>query len=150
MKSILFATLILLLAFVPVALRPQDRVEKSSASEWVLTWSDEFNGPDNSPPDPAKWLVEVNGNGSGNNELEYYTARRENLRQQGGNLVIEARHEKFTGPDGVTRDYTSGRLNTSGHFTQKYGRFEARIQIPYGQGMWPAFWLLGDDISTVG
>ena len=149
MSRSLLAAFTLLLGFLCAPYQPQNPPVKSSATDWVLTWSEEFNAPNNSPPDPAKWVVEANGNPA-NNELEYYTARRENLRQNDGNLVIEARHEKFTGPDGVTRDYTSGRINTSGHFTQKFGRFEARIQIPNGPGMWPAFWLLGEDISTIG
>jgi beta-glucanase (GH16 family) len=63
-------------------------------------------------------------------------------------LVIEAIKERFTGADGVRREYTSARLKTQGLFHQRYGRFEARIQIPAGQGVWPAFWLLGDDFST--
>jgi beta-glucanase (GH16 family) len=67
-----------------------------------------------------------------------------------GNLVIKAISEKYTGPDGVARNYTSARLKTLGKFSQTYGRFEARIKIPYGQGMWPAFWMLGDDIEKVG
>ncbi len=121
-----------------------------SADRWTLTWSDEFNGPDGSPPDTAKWIIETGGGGWGNNELEYYTARSKNVYQQNGNLVIEALKETFTGPDKVTRSYTSARLKTAGVFTQAYGRFEARIKIPYGQGIWPAFWMLGDDISTVG
>ena len=119
-------------------------------AKWVLTWSDEFDGADGSAPDPKKWTVETGGGSWGNNELEYYTARRTNSRVEKGNLVIEARQEKFTGPDGVTREYTSARLKTAKLFTQKYGKFEARIRIPKGQGMWPAFWMLGDDISTVG
>src|SRR5438270_4755858 len=65
-------------------------------------------------------------------------------------LVIRACKEKFTGTDGVSRNYTSARLNTAGKFSQAYGRFEARIKIPRGQGMWPAFWLLGDNSNTVG
>ena len=119
-------------------------------SSWVLTWSDEFNGPNGSAPDPAKWVVESGGNGWGNNELEYYTARDRNVRQENGNLVIEAIKESFTGPDGVHRNYTSARLKSEGRFSQLYGRFEARIQIPSGQGAWPAFWMLGDDYPTTG
>jgi len=119
-------------------------------SGWTLTWSDEFNQPDGSMPDPNKWLIETGGNGWGNQELEYYTARPENVHVEGGNLVMTAVKETYTGQDGVTRDYTSARLNTSARFTQTYGRFEARIKIPYGQGMWPAFWMLGDDIGTIG
>jgi beta-glucanase (GH16 family) len=123
---------------------------QSGTGDWVLTWSDEFDGPDGSTPDPKKWTVETGGGGWGNNELEYYTARRTNSRVEKGNLVIDALQEKFTGPDGVTRDYTSGRLKTEKLFTQKYGKFEARIRIPKGPGLWPAFWMLGDDIPTVG
>jgi beta-glucanase (GH16 family) len=61
-----------------------------------------------------------------------------------------ARREDYTGTDGVSRDYTSARLKTAGNFSQAYGRFEARIKLPAGQGMWPAFWMLGDDIDKAG
>jgi beta-glucanase (GH16 family) len=118
--------------------------------EWVLTWNDEFDGRSGDSPDPTKWVVEGGGNGWGNNELQYYTPRRENVRQENGTLVIEAVKEQFTGSDGVKRDYTSARLKTQGRFSQAYGRFEARIRIPMGRGVWPAFWLLGDDFSTAG
>ena len=117
---------------------------------WVLTWSDEFDGAGGSAPDPGKWSAETGGGGWGNRELEYYTARRANSRVEKGNLVIEAVQEKFTGPDGVTRGYTSARLKTEKLFTQKYGEFESRIRIPKGQGMWPAFWMLGDNFPAVG
>ncbi|MGA7907094.1 MAG: glycoside hydrolase family 16 protein [Candidatus Sulfotelmatobacter sp.] len=117
---------------------------------WILTWSDEFNGPNNSAVDPTKWVLESGGWGWGNQELEYYTARRENAYVAHGKLVIKAVREKYTGPDGVSRDYTSARLKTLGKFSQTYGRFEARIKIPRGQGMWPAFWMLGEDIGTIG
>ncbi len=119
-------------------------------SGWVLTWNDEFNGPNGSAPDPTKWTVETGGSGWGNHELEYYTPRSKNVHVENGNLVIEATKEKFIGPDGVQRDYTSARLKTQGHFSQRYGRFEARIQIPSGQGAWPAFWMLGDDYPVAG
>lgn len=122
---------------------------QTSLPGWTLVWSDEFNGPDGSPVDSSKWVMATGGNGWGNQELEYYTARTQNAVQQGGNLVITARAEKYTGPDGITRDYTSARLRTEGKFSQKYGRFEARIKIPRGQGIWPAFWMLGDDMSKV-
>lgn len=119
-------------------------------NNWKLVWSDEFNGASGSGIDSSKWVIETGGNGWGNKELEYYTARSKNLFLQDGNLVIHAIKEKYTGRDGVTRDYTSGRMKTEGKFSQKYGRFEARIKVPAGQGMWPAFWLLGDDIGEVG
>ena len=78
--------------------------------------------------------------GWGNNELQFYTDRTENVSVENGYLLITARQEDFNGAS-----YTSGRLQTKGKFQQKYGRFEARMRLPYGQGMWPAFWLLGDD-----
>jgi beta-glucanase (GH16 family) len=123
---------------------------QNAGASWVLTWSDEFDGADGSAPDPKKWTAESGGGGWGNRELEYYTARQANTRVEKGNLVIEARQENFTGPDGVSREYTSARLKTEKFFAQKYGKFEARIRIPKGQGMWPAFWMLGDDFPAVG
>lgn len=123
---------------------------KEISNEWVLSWSDEFNGLDGSSPDPAKWTLMGGGGGWGNNELQYYTADSRNVRQEGGKLVIEARKENFQGPDGVRRSYTSARLSTRGLFSQKYGRFEARIKVPSGQGVWPAFWLLGEDFPSAG
>jgi beta-glucanase (GH16 family) len=117
---------------------------------WMLTWSDEFDGPDQSRPDQSRWAYDIGGGGWGNQELETYTNRVENAAIEQGALVITARAERYTGPDGIARDYTSARLKTQGHFTQTYGRFEARIQIPRGQGLWPAFWMLGSDIGTTG
>jgi beta-glucanase (GH16 family) len=114
---------------------------------WTLTWSDEFNGPNGSAPDPSKWTFVTGGNGWGNKELEYYTSRAENAHIDDGNLVITALKEDYTGPDGVARNYTSARMQTVGKFDQAYGRFEARIKIPYGQGIWPAFWLLGANMD---
>jgi len=125
---------------------PQPKV----SSAWTLVWSDEFNGANGSGPDPAKWVVETGGGGWGNEELEYYTGRSQNVQQRDGNLFITAQQEKYTGPDGVTRRYTSARLKTLGKFAQAFGRFEARIKIPRGQGIWPAFWMLGDDIEKAG
>jgi beta-glucanase (GH16 family) len=117
-------------------------------SGWTLTWSDEFNGPNGSSADPSKWTLETGGNGWGNQELEYYTNRLNNAHQQDGKLLITALRENFTGADGVRRNYTSARLKTKDKFAQAYGRFEARIRIPRGQGIWPAFWMLGDDFDT--
>src|SRR6266487_370202 len=86
----------------------------------------------------------VPGGGWGNGELEFYTDRGDNARIAGGHLVIEARRETFS-----NRDYTSARLKTQGLGAWRYGRVEARIQIPRGQGLWPAFWMLGDNCATV-
>jgi beta-glucanase (GH16 family) len=126
-----------------------DALLQAAESGWTLVWSDEFNGPDGSRPDPTKWRFDLGGNGWGNHELEYYTSRPENSFVSGGNLVIQAQKEAFTGPDHVTRDYTSARMRTQGLFAQAYGRFEARIKIPCGQGLWPAFWLLGNDKGKI-
>ena len=117
-------------------------------SGWQLTWSDEFDTADGSAPDPARWVFDIGGGGWGNNELQSYTNRRENSAVRGGALVIRVLKEPFIGTDGVARDYTSARLKTQGTFTQAYGKFEARLHIPKGQGIWPAFWMLGEDITT--
>lgn len=114
-----------------------------------LVWSDEFNGPDGSPPDPAKWRVLQKGSGFGNDELQSYTSRRVNVHQEKGNLVIVARKERYKGRDGITRAYTSARLETQGLYARKYGRIEARIKLPGGQGIWPAFWMMGADYKEV-
>lgn len=112
---------------------------------WTLVWADEFEQADGSPPDPAKWGHDTGGSGWGNNELQYYTSRTENARIEDGHLVIEARSEEFGG-----RNYTSARLLTKGKRTWTYGRFEARLRVPRGQGMWPALWMLGADFDSVG
>ncbi len=117
-------------------------------------FKDEFNGPSGSAVDPSKWTSEVGGGGWGNQELEYYTNSTENaFLDGGGNLVIKAVKldpsvslSCWYGPC----QYTSARLISKGKFDLKNGRFEARIKIPRGQGVWPAFWLLGNNIDTVG
>ncbi|MDT8067683.1 MAG: glycoside hydrolase family 16 protein [Terriglobia bacterium] len=134
-------------ALFACAATPETAAAKDS--QWKLTWSDEFSGPNNSLPDASKWSVEVGGHWS-NNELQAYTNRPQNIHVQNGNLVITATKENYTGADGVSRSYTSARIKTEGKFSQKYGRFEARIKLPHGQGMWPAFWLLGNDVGTAG
>ncbi|HEY0765948.1 MAG TPA: glycoside hydrolase family 16 protein [Pyrinomonadaceae bacterium] len=108
-----------------------------------LVWSDEFNG---STISSANWGFDLGGGGWGNNELENYTSRTENARISNGMLIIEARRENFGGSA-----YTSARMKTQGK--QSFGIntwVEARIRAPQGQGVWPAFWMLGNSISTVG
>ena len=92
--------------------------------------------------DPAKWAYDTGtgDNGWGNNELQYYSDRLENVEVKDGMLHITALQESYMGSG-----YTSGKVLTRGLFETKYGRFEARIKLPWGQGLWPAFWLLGDD-----
>jgi beta-glucanase (GH16 family) len=122
----------------------------ASTGQWQLSWSDEFDGADGSRPDPSRWVYELGGEGWGNQELQTYTDRSENSHIEAGALVITARAEKFTGADGIPREYTSARLKTLGRFSQAYGRFEARIKIPRGQGLWPAFWMMGVNIDSRG
>jgi beta-glucanase (GH16 family) len=134
---------------VPYSL-PCSTAGASDPTVWSLTWSDDFAGPSGSPVDSAKWSFDIGGKGWGNNELETYTSRPANSHLADGLLVIKALKETLTGPDNITRDYTSARLLTRNKFSQTYGRFEARIKLPYGQGIWPAFWMLGDNINTAG
>ena len=135
---------------INTGLLPPTSVNAAPPSVWSLVWSDEFDAPNGSAVDAAKWTAEVGGGGWGNNELEYYTSRVENAYHSGGSLVIKAIKEHYTGSDNTTREYTSARLITKSKFSQQYGRFEARIKIPFGQGIWPAFWMLGNDITAVG
>ena len=113
----------------------------AQAPRWRRTWHDEFDG---AVLDPSKWAYVVGGNGFGNKELEYYTDRPKNLYLENGMLVIQALKEDYRGTEGTERGYTSARIHTQGKFAQQYGRFEARIKVPYGQGIWPAFWMMGD------
>lgn len=105
-----------------------------------LVMADEFDT--NGAPNSAIWSFDIGTgqNGWGNNELQYYTDRTENVTVQNGVLIITAKEEQFNGAA-----YTSARLLTKGKFERTYGRFEARMRLPYGKGIWPAFWLLGDD-----
>lgn len=112
---------------------------------WTLVWSDEFTQPDNSKPDTAKWGYDIGGSGWGNNELQYYTDRTVNARIESNQLVIEARAENYGG-----KNHTSARLLTKGRHAWTFGRIEARMKIPRGQGIWPAFWMLGTNIDAVG
>jgi beta-glucanase (GH16 family) len=110
---------------------------------WKLTWRDEFDGPAGSKPDSLKWTPRV-GQATANKELEYYSDRPENLQLDGnGFLVITARKESYMGSQ-----YTSARIESGGKFEQAYGRFESRIKIPRGQGIWPAFWIMGNNAEV--
>lgn len=115
---------------------------------WELIFEDEFRGPEGDPPDPSIWTYDIGrGNdGWGNQELQYYTDRPENVALDGdGFLRIVARRESFEGAE-----WTSARIKTQGLQSFTYGRFEARILLPAGNGLWPAFWMLGDTIETLG
>lgn len=119
-----------------------------------MTFNDEFDDKSGAAIDKTKWTAEIGGEGWGNQELQYYTDSTENVYADGkGNLVIKA--IKLNAPLNLKCwygpcQYTSARLITKGKFDQKYGKFEARIKVPRGQGMWSAFWMLGNDIDKVG
>ena len=106
---------------------------------WDLTWRDEFEGE---KIDPANWTYDLGAGGWGNSEAQYYTSRPENVRLENGALVIEARQEKYQ-----DSYYTSARLKTQGLQEFQYGRIEARLKVPTGKGLWPAFWMLGNDFN---
>jgi beta-glucanase (GH16 family) len=131
----------------PVASAP---TPAPAPSTWTLVWSDEFNGAAGAAPDAANWNSELGNkeaDGWGNHELEYYTAAPRNAWQDGnGLLIIQAQKTPNAGPcwDGSQCSYTSARLQTRGKVDFTYGKVEARIQVPAGQGLWPAFWTLGE------
>jgi len=113
-------------------------------SGWTLAWEDAFDGPAGQLPDAGKWRFDI-GTDWGNAQLEYDTDRPENASLDGnGNLAITARKEQYLGSA-----YTSARITTQDLFEPQEGLFEARIRLPSGQGIWPAFWLLGANIETV-
>ncbi len=124
------------------------------AQTGTLVWSDEFNGPANALPDSGKWTYDTGGGGFGNGELETYcspsyttapcVAGRPNAFQDGnGNLIIQVRRDS-------SGQWTSARLKTQGIYQPQYGQIEARIKYPVAAGLWPAFWMLGADIGSVG
>ena len=121
-------------------------------SGWSLAWSDEFEGPAGSPVDPAVWQPEVGGHGWGNEELQYYTDGTSNAALDGaGNLAIVVRRidPELRGQFGGC-EYTSARLITKDQMVFSYGLVQARIRLPSGRGIWPAFWMLGQDMDQVG
>lgn len=113
------------------------------ATAQTLVWSDEFDGPE---IDRSTWTFNTGGSGFGNGELQYYTARPENVFIESGNLVIEARRENYLGD----KAFTSSRLITNGRFSFKYGTVEARIQLPnVDNGLWPALWIMGTSFGAI-
>jgi len=127
-----------------------DGTGMNDTGTWELVWSDEFEGEAGTPPNKEFWAFDIGGSGWGNNELQYYTDDIENAALDGeGSLAIVAREENpnnYRCPI-VPCKYTSARLITQKKVTVLYGRIEARIKIPRGQGIWPAFWMLGADIT---
>lgn len=126
----------------------------SAASKWKRAWADEFNTPAGVSPSPKKWVFDLGGEPQwGNEEWQSYTRSPRNVSTDGrGHLAITARREKEPlGPCPVgSCDITSGRITTKGRFSQTYGRFAARMKLPAGQAIWPAFWMMGRNIDRVG
>jgi beta-glucanase (GH16 family) len=122
----------------------------AATGDWQLAWSDEFNGAAGTGVDTSKWVYETGGGGFGNGELENYTNRTDNVYMEQDPadpnnrfLTIKAIKENYGG-----NEYTSGRIKTNGKFDFTYGKVEMRAKLPIGQGIWPAFWMLGSDIGT--
>jgi beta-glucanase (GH16 family) len=115
-----------------------------------LVWADNFTGRRGARPSPTNWNFDIGGTGWGDEELESHTSRPRNAELDGhGHLVITARAETYTGPEGITRSYTSARLQTLHKLHFEYGLVEARIKLPAGQGLLPQFWMLGDNAYRV-
>lgn len=109
---------------------------------WTLVWQDEFEGAE---INTAYWTHEIGGHGWGNAELQYYTDFAANSFIEDGHLIIQALEEEYDG-----RAYTSARLITMDKVEVTYGRVEARLQLPHGRGIWPAFWMMGADFPDIG
>jgi beta-glucanase (GH16 family) len=116
--------------------------DRTELEGFNLVWQDEFDGDE---INSDNWTYDLGGGGWGNHELQTYTNDPENARTEDGKLIIEA-----IKPESGTRQYTSARLKTQGLQTFGYGRIEARIKLPTGQGIWSAFWMLGEDFPTSG
>jgi len=144
----LFAYVLLLLFLTACATAaPTETVATTPTPDWerdgwTLVWQDEFDGPE---INADHWTHEIGGHGWGNGENQYYTDSTDNSFIEDGMLVIQALEQNLLG-----KPFTSARLTTQGKVTQQYGRIEARIQIPTGTGIWPAFWMLGENFDTVG
>lgn len=123
-------------AFTP-AIAPPPPIPIRDDPGWELVWHDEF---DSDEIDLTSWTYDIGGWGWGNGEAQYYTSEPRNARLANGLLVIEAHQEKYE-----NSYYTSARMLTQGLREFRYGRFEARIKVPAGAGLWPAFWMLGSD-----
>ncbi|MGQ3053537.1 MAG: glycoside hydrolase family 16 protein [Roseateles sp.] len=124
------------------------------SNNWTLTWSDEFDDPAGTVPKAGNWnydLGNAENNGWGNREFQYYTANPRNAQTDGaGMLVITAEKATNPGPcwNNKPCDYTSARIHTNNKVSFTYGKVEARMKLPTGKGVWPAFWTLGTDIAT--
>ncbi|GEN56341.1 hypothetical protein GCM10012290_08310 [Halolactibacillus alkaliphilus] len=143
------AALMIMVFMMFLFIAPSPSMTKVEASEWELTFEDNFDGDS---LDKSKWSYDIgNGfyqedgsfiSGWGNEELQSY--QKENVRVEDGKLILEAREEEVSDDQG-TYNYTSGKIHTKGKFKQTYGRFEAKMSLPEGQGFWPAFWMMPEE-----
>ena len=113
-------------------------------------WSDEFNQPEGTGPDPMKWNYDLGGGGWGNRELEVYTAARENSRIVVDPDATDGKALAIRAVRTATGGYTSARLKTQGEFATTYGRVEVRMKLPRGRGIWSACWMIGGNFGIVG
>lgn len=136
--NIILIIKVVILAFFVASFGSCDDSWEIEERNWKLTWQDEFDT--DGPLDTTKWTYDLGAGGWGNNELQSYTSDSANVYIYDGSLRITAIRDGYT--------YTSARVLTKGLFEQQYGRFEASIKLPYGPGIWPAFWMLGNDIDV--
>ena len=132
--------LVLLLCCAACARQSAQPPTATPTGDWKLVWADEFDAPDGSAVDETRWSFNTGGGGWGNGEWQNYTDRTDNACVEGGALVIRAQREDY----GRSR-YTSARLVTRDKGDWLYGRIEVRAKLPYGQGIWPAIWMLPTD-----
>lgn len=141
-------SILALMAAIPAVQAAEPQTGTGETDGYVLVWQDLF---DSGELNHARWNIEVNGNGGGNAELQYYTDRPENVHvgddgKGNGCLILTARREAYN-----NRNFTSGRVNTKNLFAFKHGKIEAAIRIPStANGLWPAFWMMGNDYDQVG
>ena len=149
MNKMAFIALVTAWVAVPCrALAADDQVGTGETDGYVLVWQDLFDADE---LNTDRWNIEVNGNGGGNSELQYYTLREDNVSlgddgEGNGCLIITAKRESWMG-----KKFTSGRINSMGKIRFKHGKIEAAIKFPStADGLWPAFWMMGDDYSDNG
>lgn len=158
MKCVAMVLAVLLIGADSATTQKSPTTKPALDARWKLAWSDEFNQPGR--PDPKTWSYEVGF--IRNHESQYYTRdRQENARVEDGKLIIEGRKERFKNEQFSAKstqwsksaefaEYTSACLVTLGKRSFHYGRLEVRAKLPAGQGVWPAIWMMGDDVKQVG
>jgi beta-glucanase (GH16 family) len=114
--------------------------QETNKEVWGLVWADEFDSP---AINTNNWRFDWGSNGWGNGELEYYTGRISNAYIEDGKLVIQSLEQNYR-----DAEYTSARMKTQGKQSFRFGKIAARMKLPYGQGIWPAFWLMGEDVTN--